>query len=141
MSTEKYDPLSVLIREKTECAWSHVGFLRLSDNMTFSAMCDGQGIAWRSVKPTQEILPLDAVGCDAAFALALTQRGKPYDMLDIAGIALGFDWSSPEHFICSALVFWAFEQTDNPLLNMKFIPREHLTPRDVLLSSEVAQRA
>jgi hypothetical protein len=153
MATEKFDPVSVLIREKTLCDWSHVGFYRLSDNMTFSAMCDGLGVMWRPVKPTQEILLLDAVGIDAAFAKALTQIGKPYDKLDIAGIALGFDWSAPEHFICSALVFWAFEpgatagalinnsfeRAGQPLINMQFIPRDHMTPRDVLLSPFVTE--
>lgn len=143
VSTEEFDPISALIREKTECSWSHVGFYRLSDQMTFSAMCDGKGVAWRPVKPSQKMLLLDCSAPEAAakaLACALTQAGKAYNTLDIAGIALARDWSSANQFICSTLVLWAFEQINFPLINMEFIPLEHLTPRDVLLSNLLTAR-
>jgi hypothetical protein len=138
VSTEQFDPVSAIIREKTCCAWSHVGFYRISDNMTFSAMCDGSGVAWRPKKAHQEVLLLDAPGVDAAFQKALTQIGKPYDLLDIGGLATGYNWYSPNHFICSVLVLWSFET--GKLLNTAFIPQIHLTPRDILLSLLVSLR-
>jgi hypothetical protein len=143
VSTEEFDPVSILIREKTECDWSHVGFYRLSDNMTFSAMCDGKGVAWRAVEKQQKIMLLDVspeYNVAAAFAKPLTQEGKAYNELDILGIALGRNWTTADRFICSTLVLWAFQQAGYPLLNMRFLPLDHLTPRDVLLSGSVSQR-
>lgn len=142
LSTEEFDPVSAAIRLKTECAWSHVGFLRLSDNWTFSAMSDGKGVAWRPPNPKARILKLrveDSRFIDAAVAQALTQEGKPYDKLDILGIALSLNAESANHFICSTLVAWSFEQCGAPLLNPTFIPRAHITPRDILLSPFLAE--
>lgn len=138
MATEKYDPISAFIREKTNCSWSHVGFYRQSDKMTFSAMCDGKGVAWRPVKPNQEILLLTAPSVDEAFQKALTQEGRGYDLLDIAGMELGKNLTDANHWICDVLVFWSFEQAGNALLNTTFIPRCHLTPRDILLSPRIS---
>ncbi len=139
LSTERYDPVSLAIRMRTECDYSHVGFMHRPDKMTFSAKCDGHGVGWRTLKPEEKVLLLDAPRCDEALAKALTQEGRPYDKLDIAGIALGQDWHSAGHWICDALVFWAFEQVGMPLVNPNFIPRIHMTPRDVLLSPYVSE--
>jgi hypothetical protein len=159
VSTEELDPVSALIREKTECAFSHVGFFHLVTQMTFSAMCDGLGVAWRPVKPSQKMMLLDVENpppvpllpiagdrippidiAKAALDVALTQAGKPYDRLDIAGIALGRDWTTPQHYICSTLVLWSFEQAGWPLLAPWAIPIDHRTPRDILLSTKISQR-
>lgn len=139
LSTEEFDPVSAAIRLKTECAWSHVGFLRLSDNWTFSAMSDGKGVAWRPPNPKARILKLSTPNVDVAIAKAFTQEGKPYDKLDIVGIALGLNLESNGRFICSVLVAWSFEQIGVPILNPTFIPREHITPRDILLSPFVTE--
>jgi hypothetical protein len=139
LSTETYDPISAAIRAETGVDWSHVGF-RDDSGRTFSAMFRG-GVAWRPPNPEAgKILLLDVDGCDAALAKAQTQAGDDYDMLNILGIALRHDWSMPGHFICDKLVFWAFQQTDNPLVNPTFIQIEKLTPRDVLLSLKVRER-
>ena len=139
LSTEESDPISAAIRLKTECDWSHVGFLRLVDGWTFSAMSDGRGVTWRAPNSKAKILRLQTSGTEAALSRALTQMNKPYDKLDIAGIALGLDWHTAGSFICSTLVAWAFEEMGAPLLNPKFIPREHITPRDILLSPYVTE--
>lgn len=140
LSTVEDDPESAAIRFKTACDGSHVGFMRLSDNWTFSAMNDGKGVAWRAPIPNAKIVvKLSAPNLDAAFAKALTQEGVPYDKLDILGIALSLNLESAKHFICSTLVAWSFEQIGAPLLNPTFIPREHITPRDILLSPFVAE--
>jgi hypothetical protein len=76
---------------------------------------------------------------EPAFEVALTQQGKAYNELDILGIALGRDWCTADRFICSTVVFWAFEKAGHPLIQMKFIPLQHLTPRDILLSPFVSQ--
>ena len=141
LSTVEDDLESAAIRLKTQCAWSHVGFLRLSDNWTFSAMNDGKGVAWRPPNPNARILKLSAPNVEAALQKFLTQEGKPYDKLDILGLALGLNLETAGHFICSVGVVWSWE--DNPpcapLLNPTFIPREHITPRDILLSPFVTE--
>lgn len=134
MATQQYDPVSVMIREKTNCDWSHVGLYLQSTNMTLSAMFDGKGVAWRAVLPTQKILLLACAGSDLALARMATQLGRPYGLLDIAGIELGKNWATAGHWICDVLTFWAFRETGNPLVNHTFIPDCHLTPRDVLLA-------
>jgi cell wall-associated NlpC family hydrolase len=85
------------------------------------------------------MLLLSAPGVQEAHAKALTQEGRPYDMLAIVGIALGRNLRLPQHFICSTLVLWAFEQSGNPLINMTFIPLDHFTPRDILLSGKISE--
>jgi hypothetical protein len=147
MATETYDPVSILIRERTECAWSHVGFFNLENNQTFSAMCDGKGVAWRPIGRNQKILLLDVApgmymqnAIQMAFNKALTQIGKPYNELDILGITLGRDWCTADRFICSTLVLWAFDQIGTPLLGMWALPIDHMTPRDVLLSPLIIER-
>jgi len=139
LSTEEVNVASAAIRWKTESDWSHVGFYRLADAWTFSAMSDGQGVAWRPPNPKARILKLSVEGIEAALSKALTQTGKAYDKLDILGIALDRNWSTADRFICSTLVLWSFEQIAIPLLNPRFIPREHMTPRDVLLSPYVTE--
>jgi hypothetical protein len=134
MATELYDPVSMMIREKTNCDWSHAGLFLQSTQMTLSAMCDGNGVAWRTIKPTQKILLLDHVGCDLALEKMKTQLGKPYNLLDIVGIEVGKNWSTAGRWICDVLTFWSFRETGNPLINHQFIPDVHLTPRDILLA-------
>lgn len=136
LSTVECDPISAAIRAATNCAWSHTGFRRPSDGWTFSAMSDG-GIAWRPPNPRAKILNLSTDGMDAALSKALTQAGLKYDFMDILGIAFHENWETPNRMICDKLVFWSFQQIGCPLVNMKFIPIEHLTPRDILLSPYV----
>ena len=159
LSTVEFDPISAAIRFETKCDWSHVGFYRLGDQWTFSAMSDGKGVAWRPPNPHAHILLLDYLPSPtnaqldaqldaqlnigvmaAALAAAETQTGAKYDFLDILGIAFGPNWETPGRMICDKLVLWAFEQLHSPLLNMAFIPIEHMTPRDILLSPFLIER-
>lgn len=140
MSTEANGLESALIRRFTLCDWSHCGFYRLSDGWTYSAMSDGKGVAWRKPNPHANLLLLDAPRTDEALTWALTQEGKPYDRLDIAGFIFNKDWVNPNSFICDRLVFLAFANIGQPLLNHTFIPMEHLFPRDVILSRLVTER-
>jgi hypothetical protein len=133
LSTDPCDIESALIRRFTMCDWSHVGFYR-SDGWTFSAMNDGKGVAWRPPNPKAKILLLQAPKMQEAFASALTQEGKAYDVADILGFIANQTWATPDSFICDRLVFASFVAAGAPLLNHKYIPMEHLTPRDVLLS-------
>lgn len=146
MSTIKDDPVSALIRRMSMCDWSHTGFYRLEDGWTFSAMNDGKGVAWRPPNPKATILKITAPGVEDAFSWALKQEGKPYDRLDIAGFVFDRDWQNPSSFICDRLNFLAFINASlipgslaKSLLNHKFIPLEHLTPRDILVSNLVTQ--
>ncbi len=140
LSTEELDIESAMIRRLSMCDWSHVGFYRVDDGWTFAAMNDGNGIAWRLPNPKAKLLLLDVPRIDEALAAALTQAGKAYDVADILGFIANTSWHSPDKFICDRLVFWAFQQIGQPLLNHTFIPMEHLTPRDVLLSPLLTER-
>lgn len=143
-STEKYDPVSILIRDKTESAESHIFFYDLDTKLTFSAMCDGKGVAWRPLGRHQQIvLLLDHASpavMQAAFTKALTQQGLDYDALDIVGMILNRDWCTADHFICSALIFWAFDQVGSPLLAMWGIPLAHFWPCHARLSPYLRNR-
>lgn len=140
MSTDPYDPVSALIRLKTECGWSHVGFYDLDKNLTFSAMNDGLGVAWRPLKEHQKILLLDCDFINEIFQEALKQEGKRYDQLDIVGLATGLNLHQEGCLICDVLVFKAAQDSKHPLLGMWAIPLYHLTPRDILLSPSVRLR-
>lgn len=55
------------------------------------------------VNPVRVSLPCDDSVTKAAYEWALGKVGAPYDTRAIEGIALGEDWSSEGHFICSGL--------------------------------------
>lgn len=137
-STEKYDLISAIIRARTQCAWSHCGFYDTETKLTYSAMFDGKGMAWRPVKRTQKMLLLTAPGVDEAFKWALTQIGKPYDWKAILGIAIGKNMHADGHLFCAYVCFGSFIATANPLLAHWALPLEHLTPRDMLVSPKVS---
>ena len=126
------------------CDWSHAGFRRKEDGFTLSAMNDGKGVALRPPNPRASILLLDMPRVDEVAAIALTQLGKPYNRKEILGFLINRNWTDPGTFDCDQLVFWSAIQLGTPLLNHTFIPLEHLTPRDILLSplvTEVARKA
>jgi hypothetical protein len=137
MSTQRHGIESELIRRFSMCAWSHTGFYRLSDSWTFSAMNDGQGVAWRPPNPNVEILLLNHSRVDEMAAIAFTQEGKKYNCKEILGFIANKDWTNPDEFDCDQLVFWTAIQLKDPMLNHKYYPLEHLTPRDILLSLSI----
>lgn len=137
LSTQKWDFESAFIRRLSNCAWSHVGWFRGADRMTFSSMADGLGLNWRVLKKGQELLLVEAPGVEEALALALPYIGTPYDYLDILGMILGRNWSRPNHFICDVALLQFHELAGFPLVNPKWIPRIHMTPRDILLGLNV----
>jgi hypothetical protein len=67
VSTETLDPVSALIRAKTQSDWSHVGFYDLDKKLTFSAMDDGKGVAYRPIAKFQKMMLLDCPNLDAIF--------------------------------------------------------------------------
>jgi hypothetical protein len=139
LSTDENSLGSALIRRLTMCDWSHVGFYRKSDGWTFSAMNDGKGVAWRGPNPQAKLLLLEVPRIDEIADIAFSQEGKPYNRVEIAGFALNQNLSEQESFDCCQLVFWSAIKLGMPLLNHTFIPLEHLTPRDTLLSPLVRQ--
>jgi len=137
LSTED-DLISDLIRWRDGSSFSHCGFIRKSTGDTFSAMFDG-GVKWRPPNPKARVLILTVQGQDAALSKALTKEGEAYDWLDIAGITTGRNWAMEGRMICDKLVLWAFQEVGCPLVNMTFVPLEHFTPRDILLSPYVME--
>lgn len=134
VSTETWDPVSGLIRLHEDALWSHIGFYRISDGWTFSAMADGKGVAWRKPITEAKILKLNVPGTAQAFEKALTKQGEGYDFLNILGIALGRDWHTDGRFICSGLFFWAFQEAGVAPLNMRFLPLDKFEPYHILLA-------
>jgi hypothetical protein len=134
VSTEMCDPISGLIRLHENALWSHIGFYRISDGWTFSAMADGKGVDWRKPITDAKILKLNVPGMDLAFQRALTKQGEGYDFLNILGIALGRDWHTAGHLICSGLFFWAFQDAGVSPLNMRFLQLDKFEPYHILLA-------
>lgn len=134
MSTEELDIESALIRRGSMCDWSHTGFFRKADSWTFSAMNDELGVSWRPPNPSAKVLLISTPKVEEMLAAALTQKGKPYNRKEIFGFIANTNWTNPDSFDCDQLVFWAAIQAGFPLLNHTFIPLQHLTPRDVLVS-------
>jgi hypothetical protein len=114
------------------CSWPHCGWLRQSDMWTYSAQLIG-GVKWRPPNPNAKILKLSADGMDASLSKALTLEGSHYNMLAILGIALAKDWSLPGNEFCMQIVAWCQDQVGCPLVNMTFIPLEHMKPSYMLL--------
>jgi hypothetical protein len=139
VSTERWDPVSAIIRLGTEDDWSHTGFYRPADGFTFSAMDDGKGVSFRKPIEHAKLLLLTTPRVDDMFEAALTQEGKPYNSLGILGIIFHRNWSDPNAEFCSQLVLWSAIKIGAPLLNPQFIPIQHMTPRDILLSPLVSE--
>jgi len=102
-------------------------------------MADGKGLAWREVKKNQQLLLLQAPGAEESLKQALRYAGSSYDYKDIIGMIFRKNWCTPGRYICDMAIFQFQETTGNPLLNHRFIPMMHLTPRDVLLSPFVRE--
>lgn len=139
VSTTEFDPVSALIRVRTECDWSHCGFYDRDSKQTFSAMDDGKGVAWRPIGASQKLMLLDCEHIGEIFQEALKLQGKPYDELDIVGIALALDLHRDGHLICDVMLFDSAQKANRALLAMWAIPVWHLTPRDLLLSPLISK--
>jgi hypothetical protein len=138
LSTETYDPISLMIRVVTHSKWSHIGFAEQMDDgswRTLSAMFDG-GVKYRAM-PKQFIL-MTAPGVEEAYQEAKTQLGKPYDWRSILGIVMNRDWREVDSWYCAEIVAWAFEQVMQPLFNTSF-GVNWITPRDFFLSPYVSE--
>lgn len=133
VSTVPRDPISAFIRGETDCLWSHMGWVRLSDGWTFSAMFDG-GVIWRPPNPKARVLVLTCDGMDASLAKALTKEGEHYDWLGIVGMALRKNLDDSKLDFCDKLFIWAQNEVGCPIVNTRFIPIYHFSPADVLKS-------
>lgn len=133
------DLVSLLIREKTFCDYSHVEFV-LDDGTTLGAHASG-GVRVRPANydTFTKVAVFDVTVTDEEkskiLAFAHAQLGKPYDFGAIAGLVVNRDWRDPSKWFCSELVTAAFEQA-KPLLRVAD-SIDRITPRDVLLSTEL----
>jgi cell wall-associated NlpC family hydrolase len=74
------------------------------------------------------LVEFTAPNSDAVLDAALSQVGKPYDWLGVAGIALrGRDWQEDDCWFCSELVAWAFSEAGYPLFRTELQAR--ITPQ------------
>lgn len=139
LSTETYNPASIIIRYGTHFEYSHAGFFNDEDNSYLSAQLTG-GVKIRYTpeeKFTKRVL-YTAPGITQAYECAKKQIGQKYDWRAILGIASDHDWHEKEDWFCSELVAYAFEEVGNPLLNPNTVVWR-ITPRDLTLSPLVTK--
>ncbi|VXD04285.1 hypothetical protein [Pseudomonas sp. 9Ag] len=135
--TRRHHIGSQVIRLGTWSAWSHVDLV--DDRGAVPVLIGAVAPAGVVVEPMAERLALASRAVlvefavpdrDAVLDAALSQVGKPYDWLGVAGIALrGRDWQEDDCWFCSELVAWAFSAADAPLfrseLQARIVP-QHL---------------
>ena len=138
LSTELHDPASMIIRWGTHCDYSHIGWMRFSDQWTFSAMNDSTGVGWRRPNTRSKIILISVPKMQEAFEWALTQEGKPYDIRDILGFVVSKNWGDHDMkaWICSELFAYSFAAIGSPLFSFN-TPLWHISPRDNLLPTSV----
>ena len=135
--TRRHHIGSLDIRLGTWSAWSHVDLV--DDRGAVPMLIGAVAPAGVVVVPMAERLALASRAVlveftvpdrDAVLDAALSQIGKPYDWLGVAGIALrGRDWQEDDCWFCSELVAWAFSEAGFPLfrseLQARIVP-QHL---------------
>ena len=135
--TSKWDPLSAVIRFKTDSWASHVEFAYSVRGKlwTLGSRADGVKVRLYDTYPTREEW-YTAPGIEQAFDSCHKLLGKKYDFLDLFGIALDTDWHEDGRYICSEAVAWSFEDAGFPLLNTS-ISAFRIWPKDLLMSPYV----
>jgi len=132
---------SKIIRALTWSEWSHVAIL-LDDDTVVEA-------TWPKVRhvPLATLLASHTEyaivryhgGVSVADA-ALSQVGKPYDVLALFGFLVHRNWQSTGKWFCSELVAWAFNEGKYPLFNSDNIFR--VTPQNIwMLFGKIVRRA
>ncbi|MCQ4310929.1 hypothetical protein NAV33_03305 [Pseudomonas stutzeri] len=121
--TRRHHIGSQAIRLGTWSAWSHVDLV--DDRGAVPMLIGAVAPAGVVVVPMAERLSFASRAVlveftvpdrDAVLDAALSQVGKPYDWLGVAGIALrGRDWQEDDCWFCSELVAWAFSEAGYPL--------------------------
>jgi hypothetical protein len=131
---------SALIRWRTQCAQSHVEFIR-GDGFTLGSRWSlnraDNGVRLRSpisIAEQRSVLEATFPGIDQAFTEGLKLTGTPYNLKGIFGIAAAKDWTEQGSLDCSNFVFTAAERAGVQLLNPKDIAPWKITPRDLQLS-------
>lgn len=133
--TRRHHIGSQAIRLGTWSSWSHVDLVddRGAEPMLIGAvapagvvvvlMAERLSLASRAV-----LVEFTVPDRDAVLDAALSQVGKPYDWLGVAGIALrGRDWQEDDCWFCSELVAWAFSKAGYPLFRTELQAR--ITPQ------------
>lgn len=143
--TEKWNPISAVIRYTTRSWASHAEFVfadYTNEVKTLGARSAG-GVKVRLSRRdhyTQiEHFVLNTPQSESvlknAFQWAYDQTGKPYDYSAIMGIAADRNWHDESRWFCSELVAVACEKAGFPILSTR--PSDaswRVTPRDLLLS-------
>lgn len=152
------DLVSTLIRQMTDCAYSHVEFI-LDDGWapallahgalgllpgplngwTLGAHLDG-GVKFRSLYyanfSAKEVVTVECTDAQKAAVVnsAVAAVGAPYDCQDIAGIVFHQNWTEKGHYICSVFVAKALLDAGINVLRVQPTIVPSITPRDLFLS-------
>lgn len=134
---------SALIRWRTQCAQSHVEFIR-DDGFTLGSRWSfgkaDNGVRLRSVSSIldqRDVICATFVGIQGAYEEGLKLIGTPYNLKGIFGIAAAKDWTDQGSLDCSNFIFLAAQRAGVLLLNPKDIAPWKITPRDLLLSERL----
>lgn len=131
------DPVSLAIRIKTECKYSHIEFIFIEDALpTLGAHADG-GVARRPINYDTFTavwnfeIDVTQQQYNDTKAAAVAQLGKKYDFTAIAGIEFDRDWRATDSWFCSELFIFALEE--GKVINRLDYSINHVTPAHALL--------
>jgi hypothetical protein len=138
-TTRSFIP-SALIRWRTQCAQSHVEFIR-DDGFTLGARWslrkEDNGVRLRSpISIVEQINVIEYTfpEIEKAWTEGLKLVGTPYNLRGIFGIVAAKDWTQTGHMDCSNFAFEASRRAGRELLNPQEIAPWKITPRDLQLS-------
>ena len=127
---------SDLIAWYTRSIYTHVDIVR-PDGWLLGARANGgvkvRSPTYRTFKRKKRFVTTLSTEQETKFWNAATaQIGKPYDWTGIVAFIADRNWRHPDHWFCSELVAWCFEQAGVPLLRVA--GADKVTPRDLTTS-------
>ena len=132
--TNEHALTSFIIRGFTWSEWSHCEFLFTDGYL--GADFDGVKVRpFNYCRPAHYAIGVMDCPYDTSQKIeeaARSQIGKPYDFLNILGLAFHNDWQEKNAWTCSKLVFWSFLQGLVQLLDADKANR--ITPGLIYLS-------
>lgn len=105
-------PISWGIRVVTWSPWSHVAILNGNDvvEAVYPRVCTSTLDKLLAKYDEVQVVAMPCARPDLAWAAALSQVGKPYDVLADLGILIHHQWDHTDKWICSELAVWVIAQ-------------------------------
>ena len=108
---------SWLIRALTWSSWSHAAIVNGYEcvEATWPRVRQVDTLQVVTAHSDFVLIDLPCVNPSAAWEAAISQVGKPYDWLALAGFLVHRDWAATGRWFCSELVAWSFFKAGSPL--------------------------